>query len=175
MQPLMPLATAVWLVDNTTLTFKQIADFCCMHEMEVQGIADGEIGDNIEGQNPILMGQLSQDNIKICEASPTKELELLSLNIPVAAKKTKKVKYIPIAKRRDKPDAVAWIIKQYPDIPDSKIVKLIGTTKKTIDAIRNRTHANIASIQPNDPVFLGLCSQEELNSLVDQFHSKSTE
>lgn len=170
----MPLATAVWLVENTTITFRQIADFCMMHEMEVQSIADGEIGNNIEGCNPILTGQLSRANIEECETDPNKSLKLLVLNIPQLSKKNKKVKYIPIAKRRDKPDAVAWLIKHYPDIPDSKVVKLIGTTKKTIEAIRNRTHANTSSIQPKDPVLLGLCSQVELNDLVDKFH-KATE
>jgi len=175
MQPLMPLATAVWLVENTTLTFKQIADFCNMHEMEIQGVADGEIGVNIEGQNPILTGQLSRDNVKACEADENKNLELIEVNIPKTSKKAKNVKYIPIAKRRDKPDAVAWLIKHYPEIPDSKVVKLIGTTKKTIDAIRNRTHANTQSIQPKDPVLLGLCSQIELDNLISEFQPVSKE
>ena len=169
-QPLMPLATAVWLVENTTLTFEQIANLCNFHEMEVQGIADGEIGTNIEGQNPIFNGQLTAENIKECEANPEKKLNLISIDVNT----TKKVKkYVPIAKRRDKPDAISWIIKNYPEIPDSKIVKLIGTTKKTIEAIKNRTHANMSSIQPKDPVLLGICNQSDLDALVAKFYPKS--
>jgi len=167
-QPLMPIATAVWLIENTTLTFTQIANFCALHEMEVQGIADGEIGADIEEQNPILFGQLSADNITICEKDKNKQLELITLNLPKNKKKNKK-KYIPIAKRRDKPDAIAWIIKNHPNIPDSKIVKLIGTTSKTINSIKNRDYANFHMLQPKDPVLLGLCTQTELNELIEKF------
>ena len=168
-QPLMPLATAVWLVENTTLTFQQIAEFCGMHEVEVQGVADDEIGANIQGSNPILIGQLSAENIKECESDPSRKLGLIELKTAKSSSKSKKTKYIPIAKRRDKPDAVAWLVKNYSEIPDNKIVKLIGTTKKTIEAIRSRTHSNIQAIQPKDPVLLGLCSQTELNDLISQF------
>jgi len=172
-EPLMPLATAVWLVENTTLTFTQIAEYCCMHEMEVQSIADGETGHNIEGQNPVLLGQLNADNLEEAQKDPNKKLILIEISTPkVAGKKTKKVKYIPIAKRRDKPDAIAWLIKFHPDIPDSKIVKLIGTTKKTIEAIKNRTYANISQLQAKDPVLLGLCTQTELDELV-KLYSKA--
>lgn len=167
-QPLMPIATAVWLVENTTLTFVQIAKFCSLHEMDIQGIADGEIGADIEGHNPILSGQLLADNITLCEKDKNKQLELITLNLPESKKKNKK-KYIPIAKRRDKPDAIAWIIKNHPNIPDNKIVKLIGTTSKTINSIKNRDYANFHMLQPKDPVLLGLCTQTELNELIEKF------
>lgn len=163
----MPIATAIWLVENTTLTFEQIANFCGMHEMEIQSIADGEIGGNIIGANPITAGQLNADNIKACEADPKKRLNLIEIHQVKPSKK--KVKYIPIAKRRDKPDAIAWLIKNYPDLADSKITKLIGTTKNTIVSIRNRTHSKIQTIQAKDPVLLGLCTQTELDEVVKEF------
>lgn len=166
---LMPLATAVWLVENTSLTFAQIAEFCNMHEMEIQTIADGEAGQNIEGQNPVILGQLSKENLLEAQANPEVKLELLKMQLPKASKKSKKVKYIPIAKRRDKPDAIAWLIRNYPEIPDSKIVKLIGTTKKTIESIKNRTYANMGQLNAKDPVLLGLCSQTELDELLTIF------
>jgi hypothetical protein len=168
--PLMPLATAVWLVQNTALTFKQIADFCALHEMEVQSIADGEIGGNIIGKNPVLLGQISQENLDECQNDPEKSLIFIETGINEQKKKNKK--YIPIAKRRDKPDAIAWVIKNYPEIPDNKIAKLIGSTKSTIEAIRTRSHANIQQIQPRDPVLLGICTQTELEKLLEAFVSK---
>ncbi|MBT4989139.1 MAG: DUF1013 domain-containing protein [Rickettsiales bacterium] len=169
--PLMPLATAVWLVQNTALTFKQISNFCAMHEMEIQSIADGEIASNIRGKNPVLLGQITADNLAECETDQEKDLIFIETDINKKAKTKKTKKYIPIAKRRDKPDAIAWVIKNYPDIPDSKIAKLIGTTKLTIEAIRSRTHSNIQQIQPRDPVLLGICSQTELNKLSEQAES----
>lgn len=170
-QILMPMATAVWLVDNTTLSFKQIADFCNLHEMEVQSIADGEFAASIIGRDPIAFGQLAREEIEACQKDPERELVALESNI--AQRKSKK-RYIPIAKRRDKPDAVAWIVKNHPEIPDSKVVKLIGTTKNTIEAIRSRTHANISAIQPKDPVLLGLCSQIELDNLIVTFNPEKS-
>ncbi|MBL6621241.1 MAG: DUF1013 domain-containing protein [Rickettsiales bacterium] len=170
-EPLMPLATAIWLIDNTTLNFVQIAEFCNMHEMEIQSIADGELATNLEGQNPIILGQLSEENIKKAEKDSSVKLELI--NLVGNFKNKQKVKYIPIAKRRDKPDAIAWLVKNYPDLPDSKIVKLIGTTKKTIESIRSRSHANISQIQPKDPVLLGICKQSELDNLIQAFVDKS--
>ncbi len=167
----MPLATAIWLIDNTTLNFVQIAEFCNMHEMEIQSIADGELATNLEGQNPIILGQLSEENIKKAEKDSSVKLELI--NLVGNFKNKQKVKYIPIAKRRDKPDAIAWLVKNYPDLPDSKIVKLIGTTKKTIESIRSRSHANISQIQPKDPVLLGICKQSELDNLIQAFVDKS--
>ena len=174
-QPLMPIATAVWLVENTTLTFAQIAKFCVLHEMEVQGIADGEIGSDIEGQDPILLGQLSHDNIKLCENDEYQDLQLIELNLPNNKKNNTGKKYIPIAKRRDKPDAIAWLIKNHPNIPESKIVKLIGTTKKTILAIKSKDYTNFHMLQPKDPVLLGLCTQMELNELIEKFTNISEE
>ncbi len=169
-RPLMPLATATWLIDNTSLSFSQIADFCNMHEMEIQSIADGELATNLEGQNPVFLGQLTEANIREAEKNPDVKLELLNPTSGYENKKNKqKVKYIPIAKRRDKPDAIAWLVKNYPDIPNNKIVKLIGTTKSTIESIRSRTHSNMMQIQPKDPVLLGLCKQSELDSLLELF------
>lgn len=165
-QILMPMATAVWLVENTSLSFKQIADFCGLYEMEVQSIADGDFAQNIIGQNPIQLGQLSNEEIQAGEKNASHKLELKE---QVKTQSKSKKRYIPIIKRRDKPDAIAWVVKNHPDIPDSKIVKLIGTTKKTIEAIRNRTHSNIAAIQPKDPVLLGICSQTDLDELVNKF------
>jgi len=170
-EPLMPLATAIWLIDNTTLNFSQIAEFCNMHEMEIQSIADGELATNLEGQNPIILGQLSEENIKKAEKDSSVKLQLI--NLVGDFKNKQKVKYIPIAKRRDKPDAIAWLVKNYPDLPDSKIVKLIGTTKKTIESIRSRSHANISQIQPKDPVLLGICKQSELDNLIESFADKA--
>ena len=170
-EPLMPLATAIWLIDNTTLNFSQIAEFCNMHEMEIQSIADGELATNLEGQNPIILGQLSEENIKKAEKDSSVKLQLI--NLVGDFKNKQKVKYIPIAKRRDKTDAIAWLVKNYPDLPDSKIVKLIGTTKKTIESIRSRSHANISQIQPKDPVLLGICKQSELDNLIESFADKA--
>ena len=164
--PLMPIATAVWLVEKTTLSFRQISEFCNLHEMEVQSIADGEIAFNIVGQDPILNGQLTNEMIAECEKDESKNLELIQPIILEQNKKSKTKKYIPIAKRRDKPDAIAWLLKHHPELPDNKIVKLIGTTKKTIEAIRDRTHSNIKEIQPRDPVFLELCTQTELDNVI---------
>tara|TARA_A100001015_G_scaffold62677_1_gene69161 strand:- start:864 stop:1400 length:537 start_codon:yes stop_codon:yes gene_type:complete len=174
-EPLMPVATAVWLIDNTSLTFRQISRLCNLHEIEVQTIADGEIASNIEGQNPILLGQLTSEDIKDCEKNKDKDLTLIELDIVKQASKKNKTKYIPIAKRRDKPDAIAWLIKNYPDIPDSKIVRLIGTTKKTIESIKDKSYGNYTALQLKDPVLLGLCTQSELNLLVEKFHPKPKE
>ena len=160
-------ATAVWLVDNTGLTFKQIANFCGMHELEVQGIADGDVAVGIQGQNPIDSGQLTKEVITNCEKDPEKELELKENFARDIKIKSKKVKYTPIARRSDKPDGIAFLIKYYPDITDSQVKKLIGTTPKMIDSIRNKTHWNIKEIKPRDPVLLGLCSQENFNKIID--------
>lgn len=164
------MATAVWLVENSSLSFQQIADFCDFHEMEIQSIADGEFATNIIGKSPIDLGLTTRDEIAACEADQGRSL---IISEPIATQKKSKKRYTPIAKRRDKPDAIAWIVKNYSEIPDSKIVKLIGTTKNTIEAIRSRTHSNILAIQAKDPVLLGLCSQIDLDALVQKFESKS--
>jgi hypothetical protein len=166
-RPLMPKSVAVWLVENTALTFKQIADFCGLHELEVKGIADGEVAKGIVGMNPVMMSQLTQKEIDRCSLDKDAQLQLTSIGIEEkgTAKKIKKFKYTPIARRRDKPDAIFWIIKNYPDVPDNQIVKLIGTTKSTIEAIRSKKYWNINELRPRDPVVLGLCSQREIDAL----------
>lgn len=164
--PLMPKATAVWLIENTTLSFEQIAEFCGMHPLEVQGIADDEVAIGIVGQDPVASGQLSREMIEICEKDPKKRLTLSETAREHLKTAVKGSRYTPRARRQDKPEAVAWILKHHPYVPDSKIVKLIGTTKKTIDSIRHRTHWNINNIQAKDPVLLGLCSQTLLDEVI---------
>ncbi len=171
-QPLMPMATAVWLIDNTSLTFRQIARFCNLHELEVQGIADETVGQNIVGIDPTLNGQLTWAEIERCQKDPTASLELLVDEIP-AKKRTKGPRYTPVSKRQDKPSAIAWLIRHHPEIKDAAIGRLIGTTKPTIEAIRNKTHWNIANIQPIDPVALGLCRQLELDEMVQKAQKKA--
>ena len=163
---LMPKATAVWLVENTTLNFDQIADFCELHALEVQGIADGEVAMGIVGLDPTLNGQLTREEIARCEADPTQRLKMAKVDIPLPAPRTKGPRYTPVAKRQDKPDAVAWLIRHHPELSDGQISKLIGTTKQTIAAVRDRSHWNFANLRPRDPVLLGLCSQTDLNAAV---------
>ena len=160
-QPLMPKATAVWLVENTTLTFRQIAEFCALHPLEVQGIADGEVAVGIVGLDPVGNGQVSRDDIKRCEADPKARLKLLSAEV-AAAPKRKGPRYTPVSRRGDRPDGIAWLLKYTPELTDAQICKLVGTTKPTIEAVRSRSHWNISNIQPRDPVLLGICSQGEL-------------
>ena len=166
--PLMPKATAVWLVENTALTFEQIAEFCGMHRLEVQGIADGEVAGGIIGVNPITAHQLTAENIAECEKNTKKRLELAksAQQYITKAKKKKTGRYTPVARRQDKPDAVAWILKNQPTLTDAQITKLIGTTKTTIKALRERTHWNWSNITPKDPVLLSLCTQTELDNAV---------
>lgn len=165
----MPKATAIWLIDNTTLTFKQIADFCGMHELEVKGIADGEVAVGVIADNPITSGQLDKEEIERCCKDPNAKLQLKLSNAYETVSKVKKkgAKYTPIARRQDKPDAIYWLIKNFPEIKDSTIIKLIGTTKATVDAVRNRTHWNMANIRQRDPVLLGICSQTDLDKVVE--------
>jgi hypothetical protein len=168
--PLMPKSTAVWLVENTALTFRQIADFCGMHELEVQGIADGDVAKGIVGMDPISAGQLTSSEIDRCTNDPNKKLVLNSIQADLITskakvKKGKKVKYTPIARRRDKPDAIFWLLKNYPDISNGQVVKLIGATKNTVEAIRLRTYWNINELRPKDPVVLGLFSQKEIDNI----------
>ncbi len=172
--PLLPKATAVWLVDNTTLTFDQISDFCGMHPMEVQGIADGEVAAGIIGKSPVLASQLSKDEIARCENDDKASLKLLAAAekyIKSNQEKKKKSRYTPVARRQDKPDAIAWIIKHCPDVKDSQLTKLIGTTKNTIAAIREKSHWNWGNITPRDPVLLGLCKQIDLNKMVEKVNA----
>ena len=169
--PLMPKATAVWLVENTKLTFEQIADFCGMHPLEVQGIADGDVAVGIMGHNPVISGQLSAENIEHCENNPEQKLALSNETeqFLLSKKKAKGGRYTPVARRQDKPDAVAWFVKFHPTVPDAQIIKLIGTTKNTINAVRTKGHWNSANIKPKDPVLLGLCTQTRLDEMVEKF------
>jgi hypothetical protein len=165
-QPLMPKATAVWLVENTTLSFQQIADFCGLHPLEVQGIADGEVAIGIVGLDPSVNGQLTKEEILRCEGDPAARLKMAKHDIPLPAPRTKGPRYTPVSKRQDKPDAVAWLVRHHPELTDAQISKLIGTTKQTIAAVRDRTHWNSPNLRPRDPVLLGLCSQNDLNNAV---------
>ncbi len=161
-------ATAVWLLDNTALTFKQIADFCGLHELEVNGIADGEVDSGIRGVDPIINNQVTKEEIKRCEEDSTADLILFKNPAADGEKRSKGPKYTPLSKRQDKPAAIAWIVKFHPELRDAQISKLIGTTKNTIQAIRDRTHWNINSLTPTDPVILGLCKQTELEAALEK-------
>ena len=167
--PLMPKATAVWLVTNTSLTFQQIADFCGIHVLEVQGIADEEIDKEILGVNPIHSKQLTKEEIQRCEEDPNGKLQLSEViaNVIKAERKKQKGHYTPMARRQNKPNAVAWLLRNCPEVSDSQISKLLGTTKKTIEAIRSKTHWNHSNIKIKDPVLLGLCTQTELNNIYE--------
>lgn len=165
-QILMPKATAVWLIDNTALSFDQIGTFCGLHSLEVQGIADGEVSIGIVGQDPIANGQLTADEIKRCEEDPAANLKIAKSGIPQPLVRTKGPRYTPVSKRQDKPDAVAWLIRHHPELSDAQVSRLIGTTKQTIAAIRDRSHWNTANLRPRDPVLLGLCTQTDLNASI---------
>jgi len=164
----MPKATAVWLVENTALSFKQIADFCGLHPLEIQGIADGEVAIGIEGQDPVASGQLAQSELDRCQADATASLQLKTSENPAPVKRTKGPRYVPVSKRQDKPDAIAYLVRYYPELSDAQIGKLIGTTKPTITAIRDRSHWNSSQIQPRDPVTIGLCRQMDLDEQVEK-------
>ncbi len=162
--PLMPKATAIWLVENTSLSFRQIANFCGMHELEVKGIADGEVGMGIKGLNPISNNQLTKEEIERCSTDSDQDLQIIVNEVSSKTDKSKKKKkYTPLSKRQDRPDAVYWLIRNHPELKDSQIARLVGSTKSTIDAIRNRTHWNMSNIRPQDPIGLGLCRQIELD------------
>jgi hypothetical protein len=164
----MPKATAVWLVDNTGLTFEQVAEFCGLHPLEVQGIADGEVAIGIQGMDPVTSGELTREEIVRCEGDPTARLATAKSNLPQPSKRTKGPRYTPVAKRQDKPDGISWLVRHHPELKDSQIARLIGTTKTTIQAVRERTHWNSPNIRPRDPVLLGLCSQIDLNAAVEK-------
>ena len=167
--PLMPKATAVWLIENTKLTFEQVGDFCGMHPLEVQGIADGEVAVGIIGQDPVASDQVKQEEIDKAEANPDYRMQLNTKAFAHVKRRVRGARYTPVARRQDKPEAIAWLLKNHPYLPDSKIVKLIGTTKKTIESIRSRTHWNMTNIKPKDPVLLGLCMQTHLDEMVQKF------
>ena len=160
--PLMPMATAVWLVENTTLTFKQIADFCNLHEVEVQGIADGEVAKGIKAYNPIISGQLSREEIELSSKDESRPLEIRSIDIEISNSEKKIKKYVPLSKRQDKPDSALWRIKNYNILKDSQIAKLIGITKNSVTSIRNKSYWNYNNLNPKDPVALNLFTQKDL-------------
>ena len=160
--PLMPMATAVWLVENTTLTFKQIANFCNMHEVEIQGIADGEVAKGIKAYNPIISGQLSRDEIELSSKDENRPLQIKSADIEISNTEQKIKKYVPLSKRQDKPDSALWLIKNHNILKDSQIAKLVGITKNTVTSIRNKNYWNYNNLNPKDPVALNLFSQKEL-------------
>ena len=162
----MPKATAVWLIDNTGLSFKQIGEFCDLHVLEVQAIADGEVAVGIQGFDPVANGQLSKAEIDRCELDSEAKLVQSKTNLPQPTSRTKGPRYVPVARRGDKPDAIAWVVKHHPEISDAQIGKLIGTTKDTIKKIRERTHWNIANISAKHPAMLGLCKQTDLDAAI---------
>ncbi len=167
-QPLMPKATAVWLVENTALTFKQIAAFSGLHELEVQGIADGEVAIGIKGLDPMSNGQLDKAEIERCLEDPTARLKVKLSENPAPMKRTKGPRYVPVSKRQDKPDAIAFLLRYFPELNDPQICRLIGTTKPTVGAIRERSHWNSSNIRPRDPVTVGLCRQVDLDQAVEK-------
>ena len=165
--PFMPKATAVWLVENTTLSFKQIANFCNLHELEVKGIADGDVAKGIKAYNPILAGQLTRDEINLCSENHERPLSLSKKKQEVVvSSERKKSKYTPISKRKDRPDAVLWLVKNFPQLSDGQIAKIVGSTKGTVALIRNRTYWNFSSLSAKDPVILNLCSQLQFEKAV---------
>jgi hypothetical protein len=164
--PLMPKATAVWLIDKTSLSFDQIADFVGMHPLEVQAIADGEVAQGIVGYDPIANGQVAREEIAKGEGDPSYRLQLLDSAIPLPKSRGKGARYIPVAKRNERPDAIAWLLRNFPQLSDPQVVKLLATTKETIQKVRDKTHPNTANIKPRDPVTLGLCTQTALNEAV---------
>ena len=160
--PLMPIATAVWLVENTTLTFKQIADFCKLHEVEVQGIADGEVAKGIKAYNPIISGQLSRDEIELSSKDQNRALMIKGSDIEISNSEKKIKKYVPLSKRQDKPDSALWLLRQHNSLKDSQIAKLVGITKNSVTSIRNKSYWNYNNLNPKDPVALNLFSKKDL-------------
>lgn len=171
-KPIMAKATAVWLVDNTTISFKQIADFVGMHELEIQGIADGDVATGVKGFDPIANNQLTQEEIDTAEGNPLYKLKLKFNAAAVGEEKRRGPRYTPLSKRQDRPNSILWLVKFHPELSDGQIAKLVGTTKPTIQSIRERTHWNISNMQPIDPVALGLCKQTELDAAVQKAAAK---
>ena len=166
--PLMPMATAVWLVENTTLTFKQIAEFCKLHEVEIQGIADGEVAKGIKPYNPIISGQLTKEEIELSSKDENRPLKISSSDIEISNANKKIKKYVPLSKRQDKPDSTLWLIKQHPQLKDSQIAKLIGVTKNSVTSIRNKNYWNYNNLNAKDPVAMGLFSQKDLINSIEK-------
>ena len=166
--PLMPMATAVWLVENTTLTFKQIANFCNLHEVEIQGIADGEVAKGIKAYNPIISGQLSREEINLSSKDTQRPLEIKSSDIEISNSEKKIKKYIPLSKRQDKPDSALWLIKQHNILKDSQIARLVGITKNSVTSIRNKSYWNYNNLSAKDPVALNLFTQKDLKEAIEK-------
>jgi len=166
--PLMPMATAVWLVENTTLTFKQIANFCKLHEVEIQGIADGEVAKGIKAYNPIISGQLSREEIELSSKDKDRPLKINNFDIEISNEEKKIKKYIPLSKRQDKPDSALWLIKQHNILKDSQIARLVGITKNSVTSIRNKSYWNYNNLNPKDPVALNLITQKELVEAIEK-------
>jgi len=166
--PLMPMATAVWLVENTTITFKQIAKFCNLHEVEVQGIADGEVAKGIMAYNPIISGQLTREEIELASKDENKDLEIKNTDIEISTEDKKIKKYIPLSKRQDKPDSALWLIKNHSLLKDSQIAKLVSVTKSSVTSIKNKSYWNYNNLNPKDPVALGLFSQKDLIEAIEK-------
>ena len=165
---LMPMAKAVWLVVNTTLTFKQIAEFCNLHEVEIQGIADGEVAKGIVGYNPIIAGQLTKEEIELSSKDQTRSLKINDYNLDISNENNKIKKYVPMSKRQDKPDSALWLIKQHPSLKESQISKLVGITKNSVTAIKNKSYWNFNNLNPKDPVAIGLFSQKDLQEALEK-------
>ena len=170
-KPFMPKATAVWLVENTKISFKQIADFCNLHELEVKGIADGDVARGIKAYNPILAGQLTRDEIEACSKDSNR---MLAINIKTLdiKKERKKPRYVPLSKRQDRPEAVLWLTKNYPQLSEGQIVKLVGSTKNTVAAIKNKSYWNSSNLTPKDPVVFNFCSESDLKKAIDKADRK---
>ena len=164
----MPVATAIWLVDNTSLTFKQIADFCKMHEVEIRSIADGEVGKGIVGYNPIIAGQLTREEIDLSSNDENRPLNLSKNEVQISNNQKKDKKYVPLSKRQDKPDSALWLIKNHSKLKDSQIAKLVGVTSSSVKAIRNKSYWNFNNLNPKDPVAIGLFSQKELHEALEK-------
>ena len=166
--PLMPMATAIWLVENTTLTFRQISEFCNLHEVEIQGIADGEVAKGIKPYNPIISGQLTKKEIELSSKDENRPLKISSSDIEISNTNKKIKKYVPLSKRQDKPDSALWLIKQHSQLKDSQIAKLVGVTKNSVTAIRNKNYWNYNNLIPKDPVAMGLFSQKDLLNSIEK-------
>ncbi len=170
--PLMPIATAVWLIDNTSLTFDQVAEFCGLHPLQVRGVADGDVGGGVRGIDPITTHQLTRDEIEKGQQDPDYKLKISQPKTIIAERTRKGPRYTPVSKRQNRPDAIAWVVRNHPEISDAQIAKLLGTTKTTIQSVRDRSHWNSANLQPQDPVGLGLCTQIDLDTVVRKAAAK---
>ena len=166
--PLMPKATAVWLVDNTSLTFDQVADFTGLHPLEVKGIADGEVAVGLQGVDPTMSGQVTMEDIRRCEGDPSGRLSIVVTSVPAPKARTKGQRYTPVSKRQDRPAAILWLLRYHPELSDAQVSRLVGTTKPTIVSVRERAHWNIQQLKPNDPVSLGLCTQQDLDDALNR-------